>query len=92
MRMRNFWVSAEIAGRKSALQGGPRAKNGAMFVTVKVPGVHGRPHDLVELACKPSVAEDGVLHVTIRLSDIAGQIKETLVRYDTNLGKVTIED
>lgn len=34
MALRNFWVEANIDGRETALEGGPRRKDGGMTVTV----------------------------------------------------------
>lgn len=34
MAVRNFWIDAEIDGRKTELCGGPRAKDGGMEITV----------------------------------------------------------
>lgn len=34
MAVRNFWVEANIDGRKTKLAGGPRSKNGGFSLTV----------------------------------------------------------
>ena len=34
MAVRNFWIEASIEGRASLLQGGPRAKDGGMNITL----------------------------------------------------------
>lgn len=34
MALRNFWVEAKIDGRETELEGGPRAKDGGMSVTI----------------------------------------------------------
>ena len=34
--MRNFWIEAEIDGKKTKLASGPRAKDGGFELTVKV--------------------------------------------------------
>lgn len=34
MALRNFWVTADIQGRETDLEGGPRSKDGGMTVTV----------------------------------------------------------
>lgn len=33
-RVRNFWLRARVDGRRSALVGGPRAKDGGMSLTL----------------------------------------------------------
>ena len=35
MAVRNFWVDANIDGRKTELQGGPASKEGGMKVVIK---------------------------------------------------------
>lgn len=35
MAVRNFWIEAEIDGRKHKLKGGPRAKTGGFKLTVQ---------------------------------------------------------
>ena len=35
MAVRNFWVDADIDGRKTMLSGGPAAKQGGMSVVIK---------------------------------------------------------
>lgn len=34
MSVRNFWIEAEIDGRKTDLSGGPRAKDGEMRIVI----------------------------------------------------------
>lgn len=34
MSVRNFWIDAEIDGRKTDLSGGPRSKDGGMRITI----------------------------------------------------------
>lgn len=34
MALRNFWVTADIEGRETNLEGGPRSKDGGMCVTI----------------------------------------------------------
>lgn len=34
MAVRNFWIDADIDGRKTMLSGGPRAKDGGMLVNI----------------------------------------------------------
>ena len=40
MATRNFWIEAEVEGRKTSLAGGPRSKDGGMdvFLTVREDG------------------------------------------------------
>ena len=35
MAVRNFWVDADIDGRKTELSGGPASKEGGMKITIK---------------------------------------------------------
>ena len=35
MAMRNFYLTADIDGRKTLLTGGPAAKDGEMYVTIR---------------------------------------------------------
>ena len=35
MAVRNFWIDADVDGKKMLLSGGPRAKDGGMRVTIK---------------------------------------------------------
>ena len=35
MAVRNFWVDADIDGRKTELAGGPASKEGGMRITIK---------------------------------------------------------
>lgn len=90
--LRNFWLEAEIQGRQTKISGGPRTKDSTMFVTLKVPGFNGQPHELLELTCAPNKATPGLLHVTMRLRDKGGQIKESVINYDSNTGTVSVED
>ena len=34
MAVRNFWVEADIDGRKTVLSGGPKAKDGGMYINI----------------------------------------------------------
>ena len=36
MNIRNCWVDADIDGRQSSLSGGPRNKEGGMYMVVKI--------------------------------------------------------
>lgn len=35
MAVRNFWIDADIDGRKTMLSGGPSAKDGGMSISIK---------------------------------------------------------
>lgn len=35
MSVRNFWVEADVDGRETTLSGGPRSKDGGMYITLK---------------------------------------------------------
>lgn len=36
MAVRNFWIEADIDGKAVPLRGGPRAKDGGFYLTVKM--------------------------------------------------------
>lgn len=36
MNVRNCWVDADIDGRQSSLSGGPKAKDGGMYLVIRV--------------------------------------------------------
>lgn len=36
MAIRNFWIECEIDGRKTTLTGGPQAKDGGFYLTIKM--------------------------------------------------------
>lgn len=35
MAVRNFWLDAQIDGRKTELSGGPASKDGGMYIVIK---------------------------------------------------------
>jgi len=51
MATRNFWINAEIDGRKTPLAGGPRSKDGGMDVTLLVRD-DGGISDGVRITCR----------------------------------------
>ena len=51
MAVRNFWVEADVDGRRTNVAGGPAAKNGGMDVTLYVRD-QGAIHTAVQLYCR----------------------------------------
>ncbi len=51
MATRNFWINAEVDGRKTPLAGGPRSKDGGMDVTLLVRD-DGGISDGVRITCR----------------------------------------
>ena len=49
--VRNFWVCADIDGRESLLESGPRPKNGGMTVSISQRNDGGIITDLVHVRC-----------------------------------------
>lgn len=62
MAVRNFWVNAEIDGQKTELSGGPRSKDGGMFINLNM-RVNGRPVSVLHVTC--AVNDDGTLRARI---------------------------
>ena len=57
MATRNFWIKAEIDGRKTPLAGGPRSKDGGMDVTLLV-REDGGISDGVRITCRSDGAKN----------------------------------
>ena len=66
MAVRNFWLEADIDGRRTDLAGGPRAKDGGFSATVFV-----RQHGSIAKALTISgfTGADGQLRVDVRDGD-----------------------
>lgn len=63
--MRNFWLTADIDGRETLLEGGPRSKTGGMVSTFYM-----RDDGCSVVACKVDCLEvAGELHVRIYDAD-----------------------
>lgn len=62
MAVRNFWIDADVDGRKTELCGGPRAKDGGMAGVVKIRNRGG-----IDVAFRfdCSVGHDGRLYATV---------------------------
>lgn len=60
MATRNFWIKAEIDGRKTPLAGGPSSKDGGMDVTLLV-REDGGISDGVRIICR----SDGVKNTIV---------------------------
>ena len=54
MAMRNFWIEANIDGRKTKLMGGPRSKTGGLRLQIRM-----RDSGQSILACKAVCTECG---------------------------------
>lgn len=64
MAIRNFWLEANIDGRKTPLQGGPRAKDGGMTATLYIRN-DGAIEEAVTLDCHAN--KDGALVVLVEV-------------------------
>lgn len=79
MAVRNWWIEADIDGRKTRLSGGPRAKDGGLDLVIKQRS-GGAIVAPVEIRGRAKTTDDGrtVLELTIGLDDwsrIAGRIE-----------------
>jgi hypothetical protein len=54
--VRNFWLSAEIDGRKTSLDGGPRSKDGGMNLVI-YQNHAGVPFKVLEVRCGPQLSD-----------------------------------
>ena len=59
MATRNYWINAEIDGRKTPLAGGPRGKDGGMDVTLLV-REDGGISEAVRIACRSDGAKNTI--------------------------------
>ena len=67
--MRNFYIEAEIDGRKTVLSGGPASKTGGMYITI-YQRKNGEKVEAVEIFCHE---EDGDLVTEVSIGgELAG--------------------
>lgn len=66
MALRNFWVSARIDGRETELEGGPRAKDGGMSITV-LQRDNGSKTKAVQVNCWEA---DGKLYTRVEINGV----------------------
>ena len=65
--MRNFYMKAKVHGRKTSITGGPRRKDGGMFITL----YQKEKGESVEiLSVTSSVLPDGKLKTVIRMKGV----------------------
>jgi len=62
MALRNFWVEADIDGRKTKLAGGPRSKDGGMSIRL-YQRCDGAKRTVLDIDCY--VTKDGDLETNI---------------------------
>lgn len=60
MAMRNWWIEGKINGRKTALAGGPRAKDGGFKLTIRQ---RDKGQSEAALTVRGIVLEDGRLQL-----------------------------
>ncbi len=65
MAVRNFYVEADIDGRKTMLGGGPRAENGGMDVTIYQRN-EGRIMTAIRISCRRN-SWDGALRTRVEI-------------------------
>ena len=63
MALRNFWLDARIDGRATDLEGGPRAKDGGMSITI-LQRENGSKTVAVSINCWAD--KNGTLHTVVR--------------------------
>ena len=71
MAVRNFWINCEIDGRQNDLSGGPRAKDGCMYIKIyqREDGcIANKGLPMLYVYC---TEENGVLHLDV--NDANGQ-------------------
>ena len=66
MAMRNFWLEADVDGRQTTLEGGPRAGNGGMDVTIRQRD-KGKSVVAMRISCRRR--DDGLLVTCVRDKD-----------------------
>lgn len=64
MALRNFWVTANIDGRETLLEGGPRAKDGGLTVKV-LQRDDGEKKEVVKVRCWE---RDGLLTTAVEIN------------------------
>lgn len=80
MAVRNFWVNAEIDGQKTELSGGPRSKDGGMYIELMMRN-DGGIVNVLRITC--SAYEDGELRVRVSKPHVPDSVKSELEVYTT---------
>lgn len=60
MATRNFWIEAEVEGRKTSLAGGPRSKDGGMDILLTV-REDGGISDAVRIVCRSNGEKNTIM-------------------------------
>ena len=68
MAIRNFWISANIDGRETDLEGGPRAKDGGMEVTINQ-RKNGTISTALTITCCKCYNDDSILETWVKDSN-----------------------
>lgn len=63
MYVRNFWIEAEIDGRKTVLAGGPKSREGGLSLSL-FQRSEGEVEEALEILCR--ARPDGLLRLLIR--------------------------
>ena len=63
MALRNFWVDARIDGRETELSGGPRSKDGGLYITL-YQRENGSKMEALSINCWAD--SKGLLHTVVR--------------------------
>ena len=69
---RNFYLRAEIDGRKSELTGGPASKDGGMYVELLMRS-EGKPVNVLRINC--TAYDDGCLRVHVSRPSLPDDVK-----------------
>jgi len=64
--VRNFWLEAEIDGRKDPLKGGPRQSDGGMIIRL-YQRHRGHPFQVLEISCR--TYEDEIVSTHVKIDD-----------------------
>jgi hypothetical protein len=68
MAIRNYWIDANIDGRKTRLTGGPRRKDGGFDLRIKIRN-DGGISDGMLVVCGNAPSEDGTLKLVAYCTD-----------------------
>lgn len=71
--LRNFWVFADIDGRKTPLSGGPKKRDGGMFIEL-YQREHGKSVEVLKIEC---IAEKDKLYTYVYIDDALVKVIET---------------
>lgn len=74
MALRNFWTEVKIDGRESVLSGGPRSKDGGLYITI-YQRMNGSKEEVVTINCWAD--SKGKLHTVVR-NKVSGENTEIL--------------